>query len=108
MTTAHTPGPWFAADVRTHGADPKMNGCDIGADNGANVGLALHQASDRSKAETVANARLIASAPDLLEALEEVVEFFSSCAGGSERNREDALRMAISAIAKATPPATVA
>jgi hypothetical protein len=68
MGAQHTPGPWFAADLRTQGANRKMDGCDIGAANGANVALALHQASDRESNETIANARLIAAGPELLAA----------------------------------------
>jgi hypothetical protein len=56
-----------------------MNGCDISAENGANVALALHQAGDRKVAETVANARLIAAAPDLLDALEMVRDADDDC-----------------------------
>lgn len=67
--SAHTPGPWFAAALRRHGANPKMDGCDIGAANGANVAIALHQDSDREPRETIANAHLIAAAPELLDAL---------------------------------------
>ncbi len=75
MSAAHTSGPWFAAALRTHGANPKMDGCDIGAENGANVALVLHQSGDRSEAETIANARIIAAAPALLEACLAIVEW---------------------------------
>ena len=74
MNTRHTPGPWFATALRKQGADPSKDGCDIGADNGSNVAIALHQASDRTDSETVANARMIAAAPDLLAALQALVE----------------------------------
>ena len=70
MTTKHTPGPWHVkpnsiggptvgpedavvADIRTYG--------------GPHVGGQQHP-------QTVANARLIAAAPDLLEALQYAVE----------------------------------
>lgn len=70
----HTPGPWHAGSIRLNGHNPKMDGCDIGADNGANVALALHQQSDRDTPETVANAKLIAAAPELLDALKGILE----------------------------------
>jgi hypothetical protein len=70
-----TPGPWFASPLRTQGANPKMDGCDIGAENGANVAIVLHQAGDREPSETIANANLIAAVPDLLAATVEVAIF---------------------------------
>lgn len=72
--SGHTPGPWFAATLRTHGADPKMNGCDICADNGANVALVLYRKSEHTEAETVANARLVAHALEMLIELQRVYE----------------------------------
>lgn len=63
----HTPGPWYASAIRTHGADPRMNGCDIGAENNSNVALALHQPEDREPRETVANARRIVACVNFLE-----------------------------------------
>ena len=49
---------------------PSRDGCDIGAADGSNVAIVLHDARDRDKDETLANARLIAAAPDLLAACE--------------------------------------
>ena len=74
MSAKHTPGPWHASAIRTHGIDASKNGCDIGAENGANVAIALHQPEDREQAETIANAKLIAAAPRLLRSLQEVLE----------------------------------
>lgn len=84
--SAHTPGPWFAADLRTNGADPSKDGCDIGAGNGSNIAIVLHQSGDREARETIANALLIANAPDMLEAVGEALDRIPcDC---SERRRE--------------------
>lgn len=83
MNTKHTPGPWHAADIRLRGHNPKMDGCDIGAANGANVALAFHQPHDREIQETIANARLIAAAPELLEALKSALAV-GQIVGGSK------------------------
>lgn len=69
---SHTPGPWHCGTFRESGKAP---GIDIGAENNSNVGIAHHQASDRTAYETKANARLIAAAPDLLAALEPFANF---------------------------------
>ncbi|MFY2855016.1 hypothetical protein ACOTJG_13670 [Achromobacter xylosoxidans] len=68
MTTNHTPGPW----VRDTGSG---SGCDVRAENGRKVAATWginngdpHRPAYR--AECDANARLIAAAPELLEALE--------------------------------------
>jgi len=44
-------------------------GCDIGAADGSNIALVHHQADDRTPTETIANARLIAKAPEMHAAL---------------------------------------
>jgi hypothetical protein len=63
----HTPGPWHHSRLRSAGPAP---GCCIGAENNSNVALVHHEALDRGRQETLANARLIAAAPDLLATLE--------------------------------------
>ncbi|MES2941874.1 MAG: hypothetical protein V4772_03275 [Pseudomonadota bacterium] len=73
MKTPHTPGPWHPTALRTHGADSSRNGCDISAENGANIAIALHQAQDRNPRETIANAHLLATAPELLHLLAELL-----------------------------------
>ena len=65
VKAGHTPGKWHAATLRTQGIAP---GCDIGSDNNSNIAIVHHQPDDRSAAETIANARLIAASPMLLEA----------------------------------------
>lgn len=91
-----TPGPWHCGTFRETGNAP---GIDIGAANNSNIALAHHDSSDRESYETKANARLIAAAPDLLEALNDIV-------GGTlpdDTGRLKAIReVARAAIAKAT------
>lgn len=74
--TAATPGPWERQSMDDDGAVSI-----IGADLGGLVGAALPwpteiDSQDFSRVE--ANARLIASAPDLLEALKQVMGWISS------------------------------
>ena len=60
----HTPGPW---DVETKGSRHFVDGAD-----GLTVAY-LDRAGVREKTEIEANARLIASAPELLAALEKAL-----------------------------------
>lgn len=80
MTAAHTPGPWYSGQLRDVGTIP---GCDIGAMNNSNVAIALHQSGERERGESIANAQLIAAAPDLLAALEEMTIVECPECGGS-------------------------
>ena len=67
MTTQHTTGPWKR---RTLQSQPIVStGWHIEGEDGASLAIVL---GDKS-AELQANARLIAAAPDLLEALEAAV-----------------------------------
>lgn len=61
----HTPGPWT------------VNGCRVECESGAMVAGVFDgqlSANDHSKGIELANANLIAAAPDLLEALEAAIE----------------------------------
>lgn len=108
--TSHTPGPWFV--------DPDNWG-DIQA-SGTEIGVAFYEANVGREwvikgpitidEETCrANARLIAAAPDLLEALSELLaeaEDIFVCmadATGIDRHRHpESFKKATAAIAKAT------
>ncbi len=99
----HTPGPWVSAvlcsnsgwvDIRGKNrvgnyiayATPKCNGSP----------------DERGDVETIANARLISAAPDLLEACSAWIAYMDDPAGGSfddEAKLHEAMR---AAIAKAT------
>lgn len=94
-----TPGPWFAGEqsdisgwveIRVPGYSRNPVACATPADAG--------DAEARRDAETLANARLIAAAPELLEACEAIV---SSIEGGPVEP-EDAIASVRAAIAKAT------
>lgn len=60
---AHTPGPWHGGSFREDGDSP---GIDISAADGANVAAVLFDSRDMEAPECLANARLIAAAPELL------------------------------------------
>jgi hypothetical protein len=67
---AHTPGPWHTSVTHLGAA------VDIGAANGANIALVSGPAENGAD-EFKANARLIAAAPDMLEALRDCAESLS-------------------------------
>lgn len=108
MTTKHTPGPWLA----TGWENTVVNIPDT--HHGGHLTICVYPASGRApRSEAVANARLIAAAPDLLEALEAIraridgewdspalVKF-----GGLRNTNEDIHALAMEAIAKATEKA---
>ncbi len=89
MTTNHTPGPWYVTGRLTRYVEARIDGGliqEVAAcgPTEADGGYGPHQE---------ANARLIAAAPDLLEALEMLIEF---------PNTGPATSTARAAIAKAT------
>lgn len=92
MSTQHTPGPWFI-DIESE----KL--WDICVDRGEDLWVVVQMTqavgSTALTAEDIANARLIAAAPDLLEALKAVLSEVEGCCCSSERR-------ARAAIAKAT------
>ena len=68
MSAAHTPGPWSVFDGReVDGISPWV--VTKSGDPEDSDGLYVAGLADND-AETIANARLIAAAPDLLEALQ--------------------------------------
>lgn len=65
--TRFTSGTWHASRTfRTEGTRP---GIDIGSSNGCNVALVHFDERDNEKAEVIANASLIAAAPQMFECL---------------------------------------
>ena len=94
MSAKHTPGPW-----RFY-TEPQPNGCPIvGNGRGLMLAMLAHSVNyPAQRDEANANARLIAAAPELLEALIELAD----C--GAEAWGEDrpCVRIARDAIAKAT------
>lgn len=89
----HTPGPWTATpsphDKRVYLIDSKANGA---------VGELIYIDTRKE-----ADARLIAAAPDLLEALHAI----RLCEFNSMSSRQEMMRLAKAAIAKATGAADV-
>ena len=98
----YTPGPWKAAPFSsvvgcpiTAQPDPKQNTIVVAGTRGA--------FGEDYRGEIEANARLIASAPELLEALQFMVDVSRSTPGFSPMAREQAER----ALSKATTAAPV-
>lgn len=91
----HTKGPWKAVYMPEEGGDHV-----IIAASGISVALSIG-----GTASEIPNARLIAAAPELLEALEDLITVTSilepTCLG-DEGAKDNAIYLARSAIAKAT------
>ena len=99
----HTPGPW------TYSTEPHPNGCPIIGHEGLMIAMLAHSVNhEDQKEEALANARLIAAAPELLEAMTRAanrIDHMSLYLEGPESRRLDALDWtedARAAIAKAT------
>ena len=84
MTTSHTPGPWTLAPNCVYGIHV------FGPDGGV-----IAQIQGRDEPQHQANARLIAAAPEMLEAL-------SKISANAAESVEWIRRVADAAIAKAT------
>ena len=104
MTQAtHTPGPWAYESDHTHRQyNIRMLGHPIGTKDEAKHictvnNLPPHVLANRDPSTAEANARLIAAAPELLEALEWAVE-----TADTEQYEADWYAAARAAIAKAT------
>ena len=94
--SAHTPGPWSFARV-LYGRGKRR--C-IEAPNGGTVAWATTQSVQATQAE--ANARLIAAAPDLLEALEETLALALNAFSTTDPYVAGVVAKARAAIQKAT------
>ena len=93
MITHHTPGPWhYSPDVSLHNT-ALVYGADkyLVADAGR-----IHR---RQPEEQIANAKLIAAAPDLLDALRDMTEFYAQVTASPDE--DSVLAAARAAIAKA-------
>lgn len=94
--TKHTPGPWKVIE----GVSPIYNQLiGISASEGSHIGVV---AEDRMAlpSQWSANARLIAAAPDLLEALQTIADHPT---GGVGCNPQSFVEIARAALARATP-----
>lgn len=105
MTTKHTPGPWVVTKAK-HGVDMNHHIVALVAPDRDDRALVVHTPHG-SDAQADANVRLIAAAPELLEALEAVVAEWDALYPffPTEAKIEDAefsgFQMARAAIAKA-------
>lgn len=91
MSTKHTPGPWVVKPVEN-----EQGGFDIDSEYGYHIAETIGGLDY----EEEANARLIAAAPDLLEALRELLEACKDAKFASDPF--DSMPNARTAIAKAT------
>lgn len=94
----HTPGPWKHIKPESYDATP----LPVAARDGFRVAWVNPYAATNGDGVDTCNARLIAAAPELLEALERMLKFadgFTQCSAG----QPDAKQQARAAIAKATP-----
>jgi hypothetical protein len=106
MSAKHTPGPWRVVSFTARGSD---DGCYVGISSEHHDCLAevvIRMKDESPSLELLANAHLIAAAPDLLAALRGLDE--ALCRAGSpltkEERHEDRKRLiaARAAIATAT------
>ena len=98
-TQSHTPGPWCIDDYKTAGGAPVICSNDCWRKTKRRVAKALYEFGSEDP-EVAHNARLIAAAPELLEALKDLVEAHRKSMGFTAlRLRVD---LAKSAISKAT------
>ncbi len=102
MEAKHTPGPW------RHYTRPQPNGCPIvGTENGLMVAMMAHTVNQPEQAdEAIANARVVSTAPELLDALKGMVAMYcdlveSGDAGYWDPEDTPEVKAARAAIAKA-------
>lgn len=88
MNTNHTPEPWFHYDDTQH----RIHGHEIAA-TGKTVARIYCTKGD--EAEDAANARLIAAAPDLLDAMNEIANANGGIHGTCVRDLQEIARAAI-------------
>ena len=91
----YTPGPW----VFTYGAVYQCS--DMDDDEGICIAKADGNSPHTLPTERDANCRLIAAAPELLEALEDCYAFIVNGEEGGSEPRQDVINQAKAAIAKA-------
>ena len=106
MNTKHTPGPWT---IRYDREDNEVNGAIIGATITAEPTRAvacIYGIETNERTARIANARLIASAPELLDALEKSANVIAHCISEMPEAYRKAMRTQLAsartAIAKAT------
>jgi hypothetical protein len=101
MTTHHTPGPWAHETALNMGYDTPVPYEKITCPQGGYLAKAVNNGRV-SDEETKANARLIAAAPELLEALELITEqYLQICEDNHVMGWPGCVRHAQDIIAKA-------
>ncbi|HGD3582188.1 TPA: hypothetical protein ACI4GT_002922 [Enterobacter hormaechei] len=73
----HTPGPWFIKPVSNATVEGNLNIIQTESSTGKGYHVSYSASWDNNedaKIEAQANAKLIAAAPDLLEALQSIIE----------------------------------
>ena len=101
MSKSHTPGPWFADKIEDRSA------FNIFMPGYCSAGASVHHLSNATgcmgSREVEANARLIASAPELLDALRRIVALWDHHASAHGDGVASPLhKVARAAVAKAT------
>ena len=77
----YTPGPWEVSNMHLNEAAGGVECLEVYAPNGKHaswVALVMEEPATGRKAEGEANARLIAAAPELLEALKDGIRLIST------------------------------
>ena len=100
----HTPGPWVALPEECDKPYVRIRGTQLGQRfKIANVLTPVYEGvHEREAEETRANAALIAAAPDLLEALRDLIGWVPGPAHWHTDACPKAVERAVAAIAKAT------
>lgn len=99
MKLKHTPGPWYVKELKAPAA------LHVYAEEGGMTGISI--VDKKPTARDVANARLVAAAPELLAALKfslmewEQYALANEPGSATEKARVKAMRLATAAIAKA-------
>lgn len=98
MTSRHTPGPWVAYELAPE--DPSWGACEIWPDENDRDDEEGTVKPVATMVMGVENARLIAAAPELLAALDEITNY----QGGADSALDDeyVMERVTAAIAKAT------
>jgi hypothetical protein len=99
----HTPGPWRESDARPDGIESANRGEFAGEIWGPDIkgrSEPIAMTYYCSETESEANARLIASAPELLVALKDLM-FAEGGEAGQTAEQREAWEQALAAIAKA-------
>lgn len=106
MSALHTPGPWECLPEEVDKPYIRIRGTRLGGRYRiANVDAPIYKGMQEREADAMANARLIAAAPDLLEALQGVLPFMEAAEDAGLVGDEGCywpVEVARAAIAKAT------